>query len=299
MSQNIDQNNVNYLVAQLQEAKKEGLSITAGIQRLQAPKAAAFNQFNAVRTASASSAPQFQINSADLGCAMAIIDPSFTPLQIAVITKELFDNPADVVMAVLGAFPDYTAIEMGKLLLDNSLYPTMSSADMHSSLQAGGYSDADINSTITALYALPDKIISVDFSNPAIQAQNATVETGQGTMFNDYYKGSWIMHYPGMSYIKINFNHQKTGNATVNLVLVHLTSMLNGSNGFAPIDILVNNTVYKSQYDVVNGNYQQDTFDITNLIAEGDNTIQLNFCNGARSNYWIRDFKVDYVKSNS
>jgi len=66
------------------------------------------------------------------------MDLSITPLKIATLTRELFGTPEAVVIAVLGAFPQYNAIEMRTLLLNSSVYPALSSAEVNQALQAGG-----------------------------------------------------------------------------------------------------------------------------------------------------------------
>jgi len=230
----------------------------------------------------------------DLATAVVTIYPKeVTPLSLAKILKSIYGNPRDVAQGVLGGFPETTAIEMGLLLLNQALFSNLILSQMKVVLESTQkYTESEINATLTTLYAQP---IEANFSQPSISTQNCTVHTEAGTMFNSYYKHSWIMHYPGSSAIQIEYNHTKQGYSTVNLVMVHLTSMNGPQPGYSPIDILVNGTIFKSRYNVGNGNYVRQTFDITSLVHEGANTILLKFSSGASTNYWIQELKVDYL----
>lgn len=287
---------VQLLEKKILEYRDSGLTLEECMLQIHNESAMLSNQVG-VAVSSLSSPDHLTIyNSAEMASALLRVNPSFTPLEIAILTKKLFGNPEDVVEAVLGAFPNYTSTDMGKLLLIKDLYPNLTNEEMKRALTAGEYTDSDITATLLEIYGVPAIPIEVNFYEPTIISTNAEVQTGPGTSYNNYYQRSWRLLYPGSSYVQVDFNHSKTGFSAVNLVMVHLTSMTGGHNGYSPIDILINNQVFKSKYDVVDGNYKQDTFDITPYILEGKNTIRLNYCKEAITHYWIQNLKVDYVK---
>lgn len=296
MTLKIDPGKVQLLEKKIREFCNSGLSLEEGLLQIHAETGTLANLVGIAASCSSSTENVLIYNSAEMASAIMTINPSFTPLEIAILTKKLFGNPEDVVEAVLGAFPAFTATEMGQLLINAELYPNMSFEEMNLALKAGEYSESEITIALTEIYGAPAKPVEVNFYEPTITLTNASVQTGPGSVYNSSYQRSWRMLYPGSSFIQVDFNHVKTGFSTVNLVMVHLTSMTGGHNGYSPIDILINGQVFKSKYDVVNGNYQQDTFDITSFVAEGNNTIRLNFCSGAITHYWIQNLKVNYVK---
>jgi len=146
---------------------------------------------------------------------------------------------------------------------------------------------------ISAVY--PGSTIS--FAKPELSKAHCNVETGPGTLYNQRYGNSWIMHSPGSSYIQVNFNQVASYGGKrvydkVVLRMLHLTSMAYPNPGHAPIDILVNGKTFKNDYVVPSGNWYEDSWDITSLVEDGANTIRINFKDGARTNYWIHSLKV-------
>ncbi len=145
------------------------------------------------------------------------------------------------------------------------------------------------------------EIFGVDFSQPRLSAQNAEVQVGPGTGYNNYYKNSFIMNYSGLSFIDAKFN-VAGGEAGQTLLfdMVHLTSMANGAagiNGYSPINITINGKKYvfpdgQTTYDPVDGNYKHDRFEVSNYLHEGENEIRIGFERDATTNYWIQSLKL-------
>jgi hypothetical protein len=135
------------------------------------------------------------------------------------------------------------------------------------------------------------------FGRPDILAARCTVKTGPGTTYNQAYGNSWIMNFPGESFIEVNFNEPKTFEGKkiwtrANLRLTHLSST--GGGGFlSPINIVVNGSAIKTSYSPPSGNWMEDVFDISAQMKDGDNNVRLEFQRGAQMNYWINSLKVN------
>ena len=134
------------------------------------------------------------------------------------------------------------------------------------------------------------------FDKADIRTAHCTVTSGPGTMYNQAYGNSWIMHVPGASFIEVNFDQaRKFGGRNIytqaNLRLNHLSSA--GGDGYqSPIDIVVNGTKIKDNYSPASDNWIEDNFDITAQMKDGANKIRLEFQAGAQMNYWINKLKV-------
>jgi len=140
----------------------------------------------------------------------------------------------------------------------------------------------------------------VDFSKPAItitQPKNldVNVTTGPMTYFNSYYKESWILHGNGQSFIRVGFNNHLEEGTPVNLRLVHLSSISNKVK-YSPITIKVNGAVVVSNFSPEKGNYCTDSFDITQYVKKGTNTIRISLDDDAQTNYWISHLGVNFKK---
>jgi len=297
MSLTIDQSKADQLVKQLQGYQAQGINLDDALQDLIASPAMELNAVGAANATkqSVTAGTRFAITPDIMGFAVKVLNDKITPLKMAILAKALYGNPSAVVLAVLGAFPAIKADEMGKLLIDPQVYPGITYADMKDALNAGAYSPADIDAVLISIFGPPALPIEVNFINPQITCTNASVQTGPGSMFNKAYGGSWIMHFPGASFINVSYNHTKNGFSKVNLVMLELASMLSGHAGYAPIDIYVNNQLVLGNYNGAGG-YQWDTFDITRFAVEGNNTISIKFCRGASSNYWLRILRVEHKK---
>lgn len=293
---NINSDKVEQLKNKLQTFKNNGMSAEDAIMKLIHDLSTVTNSTMEFKSRSVDNIVVVH-NASELGAASrSIYTASITPLKMAILSKNIYGDADDVVQAVIGAYPAYTATQMGKLLLNDDLYPNMNIDSMTQALVGGGYTIAEAKEATDTIYGIPAHPIEASFFSPTIKEIYSQVHTGPSTMFNSYYKRSWIMHSPGRSYIKFEFAHPKSGFSKINLVMIHLTSMNGPRAGDSPIDIVINGDKFKSRYNVGNGNYQKDTFDVTALIEEGANLLQLNFCTGARTNYWIQNLKIEYIK---
>ncbi|MFC4871912.1 hypothetical protein [Negadavirga shengliensis] len=74
-----------------------------------------------------------------------------TPLDLAQDAKLFYDNPDDVAIAVKAGFPGISATDVGKLLLDPTVYPDLSSGELRQSLLAAGFSEQETSAAVAAL----------------------------------------------------------------------------------------------------------------------------------------------------
>ena len=153
-----------------------------------------------------------------------------------------------------------------------------------------------VNSSFQVEEAIHQPICTVDFSTPHIQAMNAEVQTGPSTYYNSYYGKSWILHYPGKSYIQVNTKIENLDSAKKYVLdMVHLSScsFVDGKYiKFSPITILVNGNVVVFGHNPDLIDYKREQFDVTQYVVEGDNQIEIRFDNGATHNYWIQSFAL-------
>ncbi len=83
----------------------------------------------------------------------------------------------------------------------------------------------------------------------------------------------------------------KLDNRSYSLDLVHLSSLVNGE-AQTRITIEVNGHVVTSNYNPNNGNYIRESFDITDYLNDGKNTIKISLDGNAVSNYWIQSLAI-------
>jgi len=132
-------------------------------------------------------------------------------------------------------------------------------------------------------------ICVVDFKNPTIDATNASVKTGPGTFYNRAYGNSWLMHYPGQSFIRLETNIESFDSTQkYTLDLFHLSSIVNRQLMDARISIYVNGKAVVCGHNPNDPNYIHQQFDVTGFVSPGSNTIELRFDDGAQTNYWIQ-----------
>lgn len=149
---------------------------------------------------------------------------------------------------------------------------------------------------VTESYVVTDDvqmpICTVDFKNVNIEAINANVEVGPGTYHNSYYGSSWIMHFPGESYIKINTTIEHVDNTKKYVLdLNHLSSVVEHSMD-SPISIFVNGQSVVNGHNPNNAGYVHQEFEVSSFLVEGNNSIEIRFDNGARTNYWIQSLAI-------
>jgi hypothetical protein len=136
-------------------------------------------------------------------------------------------------------------------------------------------------------------LASASFVTPVIETQNLKITTGLGTLYNKFYKKSWLMHIPGRSNITAHFCIDKDIKTSNKLTLVHLTSSKGSRRGYSPVKIVINGKVFKSKYDPVSMDYKTDTWDISKFLQDGNNELVISLLAGAKTNYWIRSLKIE------
>ena len=140
---------------------------------------------------------------------------------------------------------------------------------------------------------VPMPICTVDFKNSEFEALNAAVQVGPGTFFNSYYGSSWIMHFPGQSFVKVDTTIEHLDSTKkYSLDLFHLSSIVNGELKDAPISIYVNGKALVNGHNPNNENYIHEQFDVSEYVVEGSNSIELRFDDGAQTNYWIQSLAI-------
>lgn len=139
----------------------------------------------------------------------------------------------------------------------------------------------------------------LDFRNPEIIASNINYVTID-MQYNDYYGGSWLMHYRGTSELYGSFFVEELPERVM-LKLIHLTSKLEGAfqDGYSPIDIYINGQLFLDDYDVASAHYGSHSFEadswvLTDYLVEGENSITIRLVDipNACSNYWIQALAI-------
>jgi len=141
--------------------------------------------------------------------------------------------------------------------------------------------------------AIHQPVCTVDFKAAEIQMINAQVETGPATYYNSHYGSSWILHWPGRSFLNVRSTlEHRDASKKYYLDLVHLSSVVGGSLSDSPITIIVNGQTVVSGHNPNNGGYVNERFDISDFVATGENIIEIHFDAGARTNYWIQSLAI-------
>lgn len=112
-----------------------------------------------------------------------------TPLSLAQDAKLFFENPNDVALSVASGFPNMTATEVGRILLDPSIYPDLTSTQMSEALTYAGFSEADVTTAIASLYKPAASQFEVQ-SVPQWQDSGVTVDAGEQVSVR-YLSGTW------------------------------------------------------------------------------------------------------------
>jgi hypothetical protein len=121
------------------------------------------------------------------------------------------------------------------------------------------------------------------------------VKGGQRAGFNVSTNDSWSLESgQGEGFIDFSFSLASVP-AQAHLMVMHMTTgdgdAKNG--GFAPVDVLVNGTQFKENFDVAetHGDPQEFEFDLWNvsaLLVSGANTIRFDLDESAETFYWIQ-----------
>jgi hypothetical protein len=125
-----------------------------------------------------------------------------TPLELAQDAKLFYENADDVALAVKSGFPELSATDVARLLLDPTVYPGLSSNDMRHALQYAGFNDQDINTAISALYKTKTTV-NVDARQ---KWQDTGVKVDPGERVTIVYKsGTWTAN-PATGYVNADGN---------------------------------------------------------------------------------------------
>lgn len=140
----------------------------------------------------------------------------------------------------------------------------------------------------------------IDFANQALQTTNARFQANPGMDYNSAY-GGWMLSGAGSNF-EAQFDLAKVPTADVTLTLCHCTSSMWPADGYAPVNIDVNNTSLKANFDPAAAhkntgadtrNYVWDSFVIPkNALKTGTNSIKVTAQPG-KTNYWIRVLQLD------
>lgn len=114
---------------------------------------------------------------------------ALTPLSLAQDAKLFYEDPDDVALAVASGFPDMTATEVGRILLDPTIYPDLTASEMSEALSFAGFSDAEVTEAINALFK-PAAAEFVVESVPKWQDSGVTVDAGEQVSIQ-YLSGKW------------------------------------------------------------------------------------------------------------
>jgi Pregnancy-associated plasma protein-A len=141
----------------------------------------------------------------------------------------------------------------------------------------------------------------VDLAAATVQAQNARFSAGPGMMYNTQF-GGWLLGYADANF-QVGFDLASIPSTDFTLTLLHCTSSLWPADGFSPVNIDVNSTSLKANFDPATAHrntgadtrgYVWDHFVIPkNSLRTGANSIKITGQSGMRTKYWIRSLQLD------
>lgn len=135
------------------------------------------------------------------------------------------------------------------------------------------------------------EIAEASFAQPKIKVSDGVeVKLGPWVDYNYYYNYSYIMHLNGQSYVEMTFNADEI-DGNVALWFVHHSAMVNGHITYAPVSIVINGQVLEDHYVPNYGTWCYDTWNVTDYVKEGKNTIRITLANDAISQYWFNHIK--------
>jgi len=146
-------------------------------------------------------------------------------------------------------------------------------------------------------FALPLTANADDTGTPALYADfsdgpvTGTLNISEtGTDENPYYGGSHRLLANNASSVTASFNLEDKPAQTI-LRLEHLTASFGSREGYSPVDIIVNNQIAAQDFSPQAMNYVWSTFDISQLVQQGENEIVIRLGN-ARTHYWIKRMEI-------
>jgi len=141
----------------------------------------------------------------------------------------------------------------------------------------------------------------VDMAAASVQVQNAQFNPGQGMVYNSQY-GGWLLLGPGSNF-EAQFNLASVPAADLTLTLLHCTSSLWPADGYSPVNIDVNATSLRANFDPATAhrgtgadtrNYVWDKFVIPKPgLNVGANKVRITLQPGNKTHYWIRTLQLD------
>lgn len=220
-------------------------------------------------------------------------DDEITPLQMAKLLKQLDYSMDDITLAIHQNYPNQTVEDLVTLLLDPEMYPQTTKLQVTNALYSAGFDQNQIDPVVNEHFPSQSIEAKADFSNRTIQTTNLTITTGPGMVYNEYYKHSWKMLYPGRSFLEAKFNATNV-NSNVDLILVNLTSSMGSQPGYSPVDIVINGKLFKDNYNPGSMNYKKDIFKIGSFLFDGENTLRIEFQSHpwAKTHYWIQSLEI-------
>jgi hypothetical protein len=140
----------------------------------------------------------------------------------------------------------------------------------------------------------------VDLNNQTVQAVNATFVPGPGAQYNPQW-GGWLLPSSGGGF-KVAFAVDGQPSGPMRLRMYHCTSSNWPHPGYAPVRISLNGATIADNYDPATKHMSQPGADLTNYFWDGfplpaalfraDNTLLVEVCSGAKTNYWIRMIEI-------
>lgn len=187
------------IVSFLKEKRAQGLSRLEAINQLKngfMQSSFGFKAISALSTKesaivdySNSEENLFLVRAGTLGQSLAVVyaDEEITPLEMAVLLKLFYDDINEVSLGLKEGYPNLTATDNARILLNPQIYPGTSSNDMTGALNYAGYSPQAVNDAIAALYS--SKTSFTVQSVPKWQDSGAVVEANESVSI--VYKGGY------------------------------------------------------------------------------------------------------------
>lgn len=192
------------LTSFLKQQKDAGRSI---VQAVQAVKEEYLNSVFGVEVVKvlAVSHPEvgYIVRPSFLGASLAqVYVEEITPLTLAQSLKLVFQNANDVALGVAHGYPALTSTEIGAILLNETIYPDLSSQQMSGALSFAGFNDVDTQTAIDNLYGSKSNFTVDAF--PKWQNSGVTVDAGE-TVHIQYTSGRWTAN-PSTGFVTASGN---------------------------------------------------------------------------------------------
>lgn len=180
------------LEQQLLTYKESGLGPKEAIDKLKSGSGMATAISAVGGAAGAAQATDIAISSKVLATAMSVIWKGITPLEMAQGLKAFDNNPNFVAQGLMseGGFPDLTALQLGKILLDPTMFPNLPKEDMLVVLTGVKFSPDVVNAAIAVLYNITASYALNLAGNPSFMSAPANPAYNFGTF--DFSLQAWV-----------------------------------------------------------------------------------------------------------